>query len=50
MHTGLWWGNASRTDQLRRRKSRWDNDIKIDLKETVWMVMDRIDMGQNGGK
>ena len=43
-------GRASRTDQLRRRKSRWENNIKMDLRETVWMVKDSVHLGQNRGK
>jgi hypothetical protein len=36
----------SRRDQLGRR----EYNINSDLKETVWVVVDSIHLGQNGGK
>jgi hypothetical protein len=41
VYTGFWWGDLKKRE-LGRRSSRWEDNIKIDLKEVGWRVMDWI--------
>ena len=41
MYTGFWRGDLKQRE-LGRRSSRWEDNIKIDLKEVGWRVMDWI--------
>jgi hypothetical protein len=41
MHIGIWWENQ------RRRRRRWVDDIKMDLREIGWDGMDWIDLAQD---
>jgi hypothetical protein len=45
MHIGFWW--ASQKTPLGRPGHRWDNNIKMDLRETRWGGMDWIDLPEN---
>jgi hypothetical protein len=33
---------------LERLRSRWNEDIMMDLQEVKWRIMDWIDLGQDG--
>jgi hypothetical protein len=33
MHTGFWWGNMKERGHLARPRSRWDDSLKMDIKE-----------------
>ena len=46
MHTGFWWGNLSGRRPLGRPRSRWEDNIKMDLCELGWGV-DWIDLAQD---
>jgi hypothetical protein len=47
MHTGFWWGDLRRRP-LGRLRSRWEDNIKMDLQEMGWgRGMDWIDMAQD---
>ena len=35
MHTGFWWGNEGKS-ALGRLRSRWDDNINMDLQEVEW--------------
>jgi hypothetical protein len=37
MHLGFWWGNQ-------KERARWEDNIKIDLKEVGWGAMGWIDL------
>jgi len=32
-HTGFWWGKTVRKRPLERSRPRWEDNIKLDLKE-----------------
>jgi hypothetical protein len=42
VHTGFWWGNM-----IERPRCRWNDNIKMDLREIGWGVMDWIDLAQD---
>jgi hypothetical protein len=42
MHIGFWW--ESRKERPRRR---WEDNIKMDLREVGWVGMDWIDLAQD---
>jgi hypothetical protein len=41
IHIGYWWGSQ-------KERRRWVDNIKIDLREIGWDVMDWIDLAQDG--
>jgi hypothetical protein len=50
MHIVFWWESQKRP--LGRPRPRWEDNIKMDLRETGWDGMDWIDLAQdrtNGG-
>jgi hypothetical protein len=36
MHIGYWWGNQEGKKPLGRRRRRWVDNIKMDLREIGW--------------
>jgi hypothetical protein len=48
MHIGLLVGNPEGKRPLGRLRGRWMDNIKIDLREIGWDVMDWIDLVQDG--
>jgi hypothetical protein len=46
---GFWWGNL-RVRPLVRRRSRWEDNIKMDLKEVVCGDMDCIELAQDSDR
>jgi hypothetical protein len=42
MHTGFWWGKLEGKRPLGRPRRRWENIIKMDLRETGRCGADRI--------
>jgi hypothetical protein len=45
MHIGYWWESQKRT--LERLRRRWEDNIKMDLREIGWNGMDWIDLAQD---
>jgi hypothetical protein len=46
MHIGFWWeGLKERT--IRKPRRRWEDNIKMDLREIGWGGMDWIDLAQD---
>lgn len=43
-------GKSERKRMLERRILKWEDDIKMDLKETKWEDLDWIDLPRNCGK
>jgi hypothetical protein len=43
-------GKPERKRPLRRRRCRWEDNIKVDLKEIVWEGVYRIDLAQDVDK
>jgi hypothetical protein len=50
MHTGFWWESQKKTRLLRRPKRRWDDNIKMDLREIGWSDMAWIRVVQDRDK
>jgi len=46
LHTGFWWGNPRKRDQLGRSRRRLEDNIKMDLQEVRCGGMDWIDVTQ----
>jgi hypothetical protein len=44
MHVGYWWESQKERDPLRRPRCRWEDNIKMDLKEIVWGGKDWMDL------
>jgi hypothetical protein len=36
MHTLFWWGNLREREHLEKPRRRWENNIKMDLREVEW--------------
>jgi len=45
--TGVWWGQPNAVRPFGRPRRRWENNIKIDVKEVDWGVLDWIIVVQN---
>ena len=45
MYTGFWWGNLRERDQFGRPPFMWEGNVKMDLQEVVYGVMDWIHLG-----
>jgi len=45
VHEGFWWGNRS----LGRPRHRWEDNIKMDLKEVGALIGSGLGMGQVAG-
>jgi hypothetical protein len=48
MHVGFWWKSQKRP--LGRPRRRWEDNIKMNLRETGSGGMDWIDLAQNCGE
>ena len=46
-YKGVWWGKLEGKRPLGRPRSRWEDDIKIDLQEVGFGGMDWIDLAQD---
>jgi hypothetical protein len=46
MHIGYWWGSQSKR-ALGRLRRRWMGNVKMDLIELGWDVMDWINLAQD---
>jgi len=46
-YTGFWWGNPREKRPLGRPRRRWEDNIKMDLREVRWWVMDWIELAQD---
>jgi hypothetical protein len=47
MHVGFSWENPERKRPLGRPRRRWEDNIKMDLREIGWDSMDWIDLAQD---
>jgi hypothetical protein len=47
MHTGFWWESQERERPLGRPRRRWEDNIKMDLREMGWSGMDWTDLAQD---
>jgi len=45
--TGFWWGNLMLKRPLGRPRCRWEDNIKMDLKEMGYLGMDWIELAQD---
>jgi hypothetical protein len=45
-HIGYWWEHQKEKEPLGRRRPRWVDNIKMDLREIGWGGMDWIGLGQ----
>jgi hypothetical protein len=50
MHIGNLVGKPEAKSPLGRPRHRWEDNIKMDLKETGWGAMDRINLSQDRDK
>jgi hypothetical protein len=52
MHTGFWWwgGDPEGKRPLGGPRPRWEDNIRMDLKEMIWEGVDWIDLAQDRGK
>jgi hypothetical protein len=50
MHIGYWWESQKEREKrpLGRPRSRWVDNIKMDLRDIGWDGMDLIDLAQVG--
>jgi hypothetical protein len=45
MHIGFWWESQKERERpLERPRCRWEDNIKMYLREIVWEVVDMIDI------
>jgi hypothetical protein len=47
MHMGYWWETQKGRDHWEGPRSRWVDNIKMDLREIGWDDMDWIDLAQD---
>jgi hypothetical protein len=45
--TGFWWGKPEGKRQLGRPRHRWDNGIRMDLREPGWQGIECIQLAQD---
>jgi hypothetical protein len=50
MYTGFWWGNLRERDHLENPGVRWQDNIKMDLREVGCGCKDWIDLAQKRGR
>jgi len=48
MHTKLWLKNLKGKRSLKRSRHNWEDNIRMDLREIVWKVVDWIHLAQDG--
>ena len=46
MHAWFYWGEPEGRTLLRRLRHRWEDNIKMDLREVGWQDIDWIDLAQ----
>jgi len=46
-YTGFWWGNLKERDHFGRPRSRWEDNIKMDLHEVGCGGVDWIELAQD---
>ena len=44
MHIGFWWGSLRGRGLLGRPRRRWDDNIRIDVKEIGWENVNWVDL------
>jgi hypothetical protein len=49
VHAGFWWGSLTGRP-IGRLKHRWEDNIKMDLQEVGWEVMDWIELAGVRGR
>jgi hypothetical protein len=47
VHTGFWWGDLREGHHSGRPRHRWEDNIKMDLREVGWRGMDWIFLVQD---
>ena len=47
VYIGFWWGNLRERDQLGRPRRRWEDNIKMDLKEVGCGDQDWTDLAED---
>jgi hypothetical protein len=47
MHIGFWWGKPEGKRPLGRPRRRWEDEIRMDLREIGWGGMDWIDLAED---
>jgi len=47
VHTWFWWGKPEGKRPLERPRSRWEDNIKMDVQEVGCVGMDWIDLSQD---
>jgi hypothetical protein len=47
MHIGFWWEKPEGKRPLGRPRLRWEDNIRMDLREIGWVGMDWIDLAQD---
>jgi hypothetical protein len=47
MHIGLWWESQKERDNYRGPRRRWEDRIKMDLREIEWGIIHQILMAQD---
>ena len=50
MHAGFWRGNLKERGKLGRTKRRWEDNIKMNVKDMEWEGIDWIHMAQDRGE
>jgi hypothetical protein len=43
-HVGFWWGKSEGRRPIGRPRRRWEDNIRMDLREIGWGGMDWIDL------
>jgi hypothetical protein len=52
VHRGFWWGNLKKGVLLGRHRRRWENNIKMDIREVglrAWTELIWLRIGTGGG-
>jgi hypothetical protein len=47
VHTRFWWGDPREGDHLGDPGVRWEDNIKIDFQNVIWVGMDWIEVAQD---
>jgi hypothetical protein len=46
MRKGVWW-ERQKQETAKRKQIKWENDIKMHIRETGWVAMDSIHLAQD---